>query len=93
VPDADETYLTFQSWLTTEASNAAVEVSTDGETWTTLLALSASDNWEDVALDLTTYQGASLWLRFVFDAIEPASGVAPDLWRLDRVAVTVGAAF
>jgi len=77
--------LTFESWLTSRASSAEVQVSLDGVTWETVATLSPSDGWTTVNVDLDAFVGRQIYVRFIFDAVAPALGVAPDVWRIQGI--------
>jgi len=82
--------LTFDSWLTSHGSSAAVQVSLDGVTWHTLATVAPSDGWTTAGVDLIAFAGQQIYVRFVFDGVAPSIGVAPDVWKIQNVVVTRG---
>jgi hypothetical protein len=46
-----------------------------------------ADAWAEVDVDLSAFAGRIVYVRFVFDTVAPAGGVAPDVWRIDRLFV------
>ena len=79
--------LTFQSFFTGAYSQTAhVEVSTDGETFTSIYDLAAADVWTEVEVDLSDYAGTrdEIWVAFHSnDNGSWASG-----WAVDDVVIT-----
>ena len=87
--DAADARLQFRSRLISRASTAAAQVSTDGVTWQTVAAMPATDEWMVVDIDLSPLAGRIVWIRFLFDAIAPATNVVPpDVWWIDQVDLT-----
>jgi len=83
---AIEATLYFDSWLS-GGSPAAVEVSLDAMTWETVANVSPSTGWVTTGVDLDAYAGHRIYVRFVFDAVAQAVGVAPDVWRIQNVSI------
>ncbi len=77
--------LRFHSLLSSVASYAAVQVSTNGVDWVTIRTLDASDDWTLVDIDLGDYAGERVFVRFVFKTAAPAEGEAPAFWRIGDV--------
>ena len=50
--------LSFESLLSSTASVALVQVSTDGISWTTVAMPSSAPDWQQQVIDLTGYVGA-----------------------------------
>jgi predicted ribosomally synthesized peptide with SipW-like signal peptide len=85
--------LSFESWLSSSAtsgSSGVVQVSVDGVTWRTVATVPRTDGWTQVDIDLGAFAGRLVYVRFVFDAVAPGAGVAPDVWRIDDVSVAIG---
>ena len=66
--DATDVRLQFQSWSGGEAAAASIQVSTDGRSWQTLASVPPASGWARVDVDLSTFSGQVVWIRFVFDA-------------------------
>jgi hypothetical protein len=61
-----------------------VEISIDGETWQTLSAVPASDDWLKLTIDLSPHAGRLIRVRFVFDP--GAVGAADEKrWQIRNV--------
>jgi hypothetical protein len=86
---ATAAHLTFQSWLSAGASSGAVQASIDGVTWQTVTLVPPSDAWTLVDVDLSAFVGQVVSVRFVYDAIAPPTGVAPEVWRIDQLTVDI----
>lgn len=85
---AKAAFLDVTSMLSDIASTAEVQVSFDGTTWETLLAVSAGSGWMAMTVDLNGLQDRIFYLRFVFDSVGRGMGGPPDSWRVDRVSIT-----
>ncbi|HLA45102.1 MAG TPA: hypothetical protein VJZ27_16775, partial [Aggregatilineales bacterium] len=80
--------LRFQTNLIGAYSNASVEVSFDGVTWISVAVLSPADAWQTAVVDLNTYRGQMIALRFVWNSRLPQPGDAGvDMWLLDEVRI------
>jgi hypothetical protein len=79
--------LHVRSWLSGERSVGVIEVSADGEQWVPVHALAASDAWTPLSIDLSAWAGRRVHVRFVFDAVAPAPGMQPDVWRISDVRI------
>jgi exo-beta-1,3-glucanase (GH17 family) len=71
--------LRFESLLLARSVGAEVRVSTDGETWLTLLDVPAADRWLTIDADLSRFTGQVVFVRFT---LEPADGAidADTVW-------------
>jgi hypothetical protein len=76
--------LAFASSLATPSGEAEVQVSLDGEDWTTVARVPPGDAWTDVDVDLSEYAGQWIHVRFVY---HPAGGETA-IWRVGDVRVT-----
>jgi hypothetical protein len=79
--------LQFESWLSSVGSTAEVQVSDDGITWRTIAVVPRTSGWGTIDVDLSEFAGRQVYLRFVFDAIAPATGMPADFWRIDNVVI------
>jgi hypothetical protein len=84
--NAREAHLRFQS-LSSDASGAAVQVSTNGVDWFTVRTLDASDDWMPVDIDLADYLGEMILVRFVFETVAPGDSLVPAFWRIGDVKI------
>jgi hypothetical protein len=80
--------LTFESWLSGTSSVGAVQVSSNGVTWRDVAVLPPTNGWTVVGVDLSAFVGQFIYIRFAFDTTQPALGVEPDAWKIDRVSVS-----
>ena len=76
--------LTFESLLTTAESRAMVQISLDGHTWRTVDDVQHSTDWASVTVDLSSFAGDVIWLRFVLDAGDTTSDEVAT-WRLRSI--------
>jgi Zn-dependent metalloprotease len=76
--------LAFASSLTTPSGEAEVQVSLDGETWTTVARVPPGEAWMEIDVDLSEYAGLRVHVRFLY---QPAGGEAAT-WRVGNVRVT-----
>jgi len=82
--------ISFASWLSTSASTATVQVSTDGgATWVPVTEVAASETWMPIEVDLGAYLGQVIDVRFVLDGSAPVDLAESDVWRLDDVQVLI----
>jgi hypothetical protein len=94
--NATSARLNFESWLSSSATSAsggssgAVQVCVDGVVWQTIATVPRTDGWTQVDVDFSAFAGRLVYVRFVFDAVAPGAGVAPDVWRIDDVTVMIG---
>ena len=102
IPAAGTTTLTFLEWIMNESDDGGVvEVSEDGATWTAVYSNTRSDLAPFAAelyateplfarnVDLTSYQGKTIRLRFrYFVGPDNKAGSTPLGWYLDDIAVT-----
>jgi hypothetical protein len=58
--------LAFASSLATPAGEPEVQVSLDGEAWTTVARVPPGETWTDIEVDLSAYAGHTLHVRFVY---------------------------
>ncbi|MCK5786991.1 MAG: hypothetical protein KAH54_10615 [Candidatus Sabulitectum sp.] len=88
------TQLRFQRWLGVEGSaydHAAVQISTDGETWFSLWANGTEEitdgNWSSRIIDISTYADtqSSVWIRWVMGTTDPGWEYCG--WNLDDVEI------
>jgi hypothetical protein len=84
--DATRATLTFASSLTRGRSAGEVQVSSDGITWLTVGGV--TEGREEVAVDLSTFAGRVVYVRFVFSTSGPMDA-PPDVWTIDGVAVQI----
>jgi len=88
--DAISASLRFESQLRAQHSRARIEISTDGQTWSTLATIPTDDNWMDIDVDLSSYLGQAVSVRLVFDAVAPAAGGGPsDSWHVRKLTKTI----
>jgi hypothetical protein len=86
--------LRFRSWYETEDTGTTwdrklVQVSTDGENWTTVAQISGQNKeWTVQAVDLKAYAGQQVYIRFFFDTMDAVLNQFQG-WFLDDVSVTV----
>ena len=81
--------LSFRSHLTSERSAGRVEVSLDGLTWETVALVPASEAWAWFDVDLSSFAGHRIAIRFVLDRVTPAPGEAQDVWLMDNVRIRI----
>lgn len=86
---ATSAHLRFESLLSDGASNAFVEVTRDGVTWTRVGAVPPSDDWTGVNVDLSEYSGDVIYVRFVFDGVA-TPGTPIDTWSIRAVSIDSG---
>lgn len=84
-------FLTFRSWEDTEDSSAydtrRVLISTNGKDFTPLLQLFNDDaTWHEEKIQLSSYAGQKIWLRFEFDTIDEVQNSFSG-WYIDDVRV------
>jgi hypothetical protein len=80
--------LRFQSWLVSGQSSAAVQVQAGRGEWVTIGVITPSESWQTMAVDLSTFNGHQISLRFVWLAVAPSVATLPtDVWRIDDVLV------
>ncbi len=96
---ATSAVLTFWTWHQTETQDPAnydqkyVEISTnDGASWTELLndstsANSNNPNWNEVSIDLASYIGQTIRIRFRFDTVD-GNWNTYEGWYIDDVTIT-----
>ena len=80
--------LTFSTILTDSEADAVVEIGLDGQDWTTVAQLRASSTWSNVIVDLRSFCGLDVWLRFRLAATpqsDPVQSLAT--WLIDDVVV------
>ncbi len=85
--DASSAMLRFESRLSAGLSTALVEVSRDGLTWVAVGVVPPSDEWMNVAVDLSAFAGDVVFVRFVYAGVAPAQGAAAEAWYLSGVSV------
>ena len=61
-----QSQVSFELWLTSQPSRAAVQVSVDGTTWLTVGTVAPSDSWTEQTFDLSAYAGQEIELQFVW---------------------------
>jgi hypothetical protein len=81
--------LNVWSLLSARTSSAEIQVSLDGITWDTLAYVPPTLQWTMLDFDLDAYAGRTIYIQFVFDAVAPNAGVAPDAWRFHDAVVTL----
>ena len=64
-----------------------MQVSEDGITWRTVAVVPPASGWTTIDVDLSESAGRKVYLRFVFDAVAPATGTHADSWRIDNVVI------
>jgi hypothetical protein len=84
---ASDASLRFESQLAAQASAAHVQVSLDGRAWQTLASVPAWPGWQQVDVDLSSFIGQIVYVRFMFDAVPPTGGAAPDVWQIRNVTI------
>ena len=91
--DMDGAVLTFWDWFETEIYNSRdqrwVQISVDGQSFQNLRQMSNSDpmrTWRQQTIDLSSYVGSVVWIRFYFDNIEPFNDDYRG-WYIDDVQV------
>lgn len=78
--------LRFLSLLVSNASTAAVEVSTDGAVWQPLAVVRPTDDWTAMTVDLSDFSGGHVFIRFAFAAVAPAVATSTaDVWWIDEI--------
>ena len=65
--DVTNLRLAFYSLSTTSRSEAELQVSLDGVSWTTVATVPFSEDWQEVEIDLRAYAGAVLLVRLALD--------------------------
>jgi hypothetical protein len=86
--DATSAMLRFESRLSSGLSTALVEVSRDGLTWTAVGVVPPSDDWTNVAVDLSAFAGDVIFVRFVYAGVAPGLGATSnEAWYLSGVSV------
>lgn len=69
-------------------SLAAVEISMDGANWVMQAVAAPSALWQETVVDLSTYRGQVIWIRFTWVWQAGTTVDAPlDFWVLDAVSV------
>jgi uncharacterized repeat protein (TIGR01451 family) len=48
----------------------SIQASTDGANWSDVAVLTTEGSWYEVAVNLSSYTGGNLWLRFEFDSVD-----------------------
>lgn len=81
--DASTATLSFDSSLA--GGGAGLEVSLDGRTWERLHAVPALESWTRIDVDLSSFAGQVIRVRFAFDAAAAADAV----WRIGGVRVVI----
>jgi len=80
------TQLRFRTRLVS-AALPEVRVSSDGVHWQTLAMLAATDEWVGVVIDLSPYQGQTVYLQFDCRSPVGIEGEAIDLWQVDDITI------
>ena len=78
--------LDLESWLRGSTSGGELNVSLDGLNWIPVAAIRSSEDWSSVSIDLSTWTGQFVFLRFVLynDADQSTD------WLLKNVAAIIG---
>lgn len=92
LPPGQPVHLTFQSLLHSQHSTAAVQLSLDGNTWSSIGTIAAAADWSLQTIDLSAYRGQVVQLQFVWQGATPAEGQSADVWVVDQVLVAAVAA-
>ena len=79
--------LKFSSWLAGTNTNALVQVSVDGVEWVTVGAAPESDRWTPVDIDLSSFAGEVIRVRFVLQSRTPFDDEGPSRWRIRQLRV------
>ena len=74
--------LSFWSWMTPGSSVAEVQATVDGVNWQTIAAMASSDTWTAGDVDLGTFIGQIIELRFIYKSSSPG-----DSWKIDEVRI------
>jgi hypothetical protein len=77
----------FRSSLHALTSLAQVNISADGITWYRLSAVSLSDGWTEINIDLSAYRGQIILVQFQWFYVEPPAGQPGDSWMVDEVSI------
>lgn len=85
--DAAAPVLRFDSRLSGGASEAFVEVTRDGVTWSRVAAVPPSDDWVNVGVDLSDFAGAVVYVRFVYAGVGPIGGAPAEAWAIRDISV------
>ena len=84
--------LSFNSWYQTESDSTKdtkrVEITTNGGLiWSTIYTISTSSgSWQKIKVDLSSYSGQTIQIRFWFDTIDPYNN-SFEGWYLDNVRI------
>jgi len=70
--------LSFSSWLEAGGSSAGLQLSLDGQVWQTVYVIPASAGWQAAGVDLSPWQGAQVYLRFVWQPAAASGGLSLD---------------
>ena len=81
--------LTFLSMLTGTNGMGIVQVSTDGNGWSTVALVPMATSLTTVTVDLSAFLGRSVQVRFVWGPVDTAEGTA-GFWLVDEVVVEAG---
>jgi len=81
--------LRFSSSLSTRASWAEVQARTETGAWRTLAVLTPMSAAGAMTLDLRSFLGQVVGVRFVFHALAPTDGAEPDTWLVSNVRADV----
>jgi hypothetical protein len=79
---AHSAHLRFDSTLRAGSSTASVEISVEGGPWEAAAAIAPSGTRSAVDIDLSSYLGRVIHLRFVFTPSAPSADLL-DAWRID----------
>ena len=71
------------SWVADASAPIDVQASLDGEQWLTVARVSPGEDWAEVDVDLSAFQGEPVRLRLVY--VSPA--VQPAGWRIIRLRI------
>ena len=80
LPSDAAAVLAFESWLPPGAGRARLEISTDDGLWETLTVIPSTELPAPMEVDLASFAGLGIRLRFVLDP--PDGGDAPGAWRI-----------
>ena len=85
--DATASVLRFDSRLADGASEAFVEVTSDGVHWTRVASIPPTDEWTGVSVDLSAFAGDVIYVRFVYAGVAPVGGEPVETWAIRGIVI------
>ena len=85
--EATHPRLRFDSQRSDGTAEAFIEVTRDGVTWIRVAAVSPSDDWTAVTVDLSEFEGDIIYVRFVYRGAELIGGAPGESWAIRALAV------